>query len=186
MLRNSLCFMSTVCLTLCRYQIKRWIEICCARAINFKTYKVIYFRHIHGLMRRDNRHFKLEIDHKAHWTGPYYRWLDKVVKESAGSFKLNLILLLKQLKDIDLTVKEYKKEIDTLAQSLPYKSKVEALTCYKGIRNLFAMTMITEIGDIKRFEHPRSLASWIGLDIREYLSGALPAHSFTLDYCRLV
>ena len=128
-------------------------------------------RHIHGLLRRNNRHFKLETDHKAHWTGPHYRWLDKVVKESAGSFKSNLILLLKQLKDIDLTVKEYQKEIDTLAQSLRYKSKVEALTCYKGIRNLFAMTMITEIGDIKRFEHPRSLVSWMGLDIREYSSG---------------
>jgi len=30
---------------------------------------------------------------------------------------------------------------------------------------------VTEIGDIKRFEHPRKLASWIGLDIREYSSG---------------
>ena len=27
---------------------------------------------------------------------------------------------------------------------------VQALTCYKGIKNLFALTMITEIGDIKR------------------------------------
>ena len=31
--------------------------------------------------------------------------------------------------------------------------------------------MITEIGDVKRFSHPRQLASWIGMDIREYSSG---------------
>jgi len=31
--------------------------------------------------------------------------------------------------------------------------------------------MITEIGDIKRFSHPRKLVSWIGMDIREYSSG---------------
>ena len=45
------------------------------------------------------------------------------------------------------------------------------MTCYKGIKNLFALTMITEIGDIKRFPHPRQLVSWIGMDIREYSSG---------------
>jgi hypothetical protein len=31
--------------------------------------------------------------------------------------------------------------------------------------------MITEIGDIKRFKHPRQLVSWMGIDIREYSSG---------------
>lgn len=31
--------------------------------------------------------------------------------------------------------------------------------------------MITEIGDIQRFPHPRQLMSWIGMDVREYSSG---------------
>ena len=31
--------------------------------------------------------------------------------------------------------------------------------------------MITEIGDVKRFAHPRQLVSWAGMDIREYASG---------------
>jgi transposase len=31
--------------------------------------------------------------------------------------------------------------------------------------------MITEIGDVKRFSHPRQRVSWMGLDIREYSSG---------------
>ncbi len=33
------------------------------------------------------------------------------------------------------------------------------------------LTMITEIGDIQRFAHPRQLMSWIGMDVREYSSG---------------
>jgi transposase len=45
------------------------------------------------------------------------------------------------------------------------------LACYKGIKHLFALTMITEIGDVKRFAHPQKLVSWIGMDIREYASG---------------
>ena len=31
--------------------------------------------------------------------------------------------------------------------------------------------MITEIGDVKRFSHPRQLVLWVGMDIREYASG---------------
>ena len=41
----------------------------------------------------------------------------------------------------------------------------------KAIKTIFALTMITEIGDIKRFSHPRKRVSWIGMDIREYSSG---------------
>ena len=52
-----------------------------------------------------------------------------------------------------------------------YEKPVRALTCDKGIKNLFALTMITEIGDVKRFAHPRKLVSWMGMDIREYASG---------------
>jgi transposase len=31
--------------------------------------------------------------------------------------------------------------------------------------------MITEIGDVRRFAHPRQLVSWVGMDIRDYASG---------------
>jgi len=31
--------------------------------------------------------------------------------------------------------------------------------------------MITEIGDVRRFAHPRQLVSWADMDIREYVSG---------------
>lgn len=66
---------------------------------------------------------------------------------------------------------EYGQQIEALAKTPRYEQPVQALTCYKGIKNLFALTMITEIGDVKRFPHPRQLASWIGMDIREYSSG---------------
>ncbi len=37
--------------------------------------------------------------------------------------------------------------------------------------------MITEIGDVKRFAHPRQLVSWVGMDIWEYASGG-KSHRF--------
>jgi len=86
--------------------------------------------------------------------------------------KINLKLLLGELKNLNYTLTEYEKAIELLAKSERYEKPVRALTCYKGIKNLFALTMICEIGDVKRFPHPQQLTSWIGMDIREYSSGS--------------
>ena len=84
---------------------------------------------------------------------------------------MNLSLLLRQLESLDEILLAYGEEVEALAATPRYREGVEALVCYKGIKNLFALTMITEIGDVKRFAHPRQLVSWIGMDIREYASG---------------
>lgn len=51
------------------------------------------------------------------------------------------------------------------------REAVQSLTWYKGIKNLFALTTMTEIDDIQQFPHPRQLMSWNGMDVREYSSG---------------
>jgi transposase len=67
--------------------------------------------------------------------------------------------------------------VEALASTSRYRKSVRALICYKGIKHLFALTMVTEIGDVKRFAHPRQSASWTGMDIREYASGG-KSHRF--------
>jgi transposase len=127
--------------------------------------------HILSLLRRYGRHYRQETPNKSHWTLPHTSWLEKTIETSSGSLKVNLGLLVCQLKAVNSILDEYAQEIDALAKTPRYEPLVKALTCYKGIKNLFALTMITEIGDIKRFPHPRQLMSWIGMDIREYSSG---------------
>lgn len=85
--------------------------------------------------------------------------------------KVVLSLLPLQLKSLDGILEKYGEEVDALAGTSRYQEPVKALTCYKGIKNLFALTMITEIDDVRRFAHPRQLVSWVGLDIHEYASG---------------
>ena len=85
-------------------------------------------------------------------------------------------MLLRQLSGLNQILAEYGQQIEVLAQAPRYQRAVQSLTCYKGIKNIFALTMITEIGDIKRFPHPRQLVSWIGMDIREYSSGGKHNH----------
>ena len=84
---------------------------------------------------------------------------------------------MRQLKSLDETLAAYGEAVETLAAAPRYREPVKALTCYKGVKNLFALTMITEIGDVKRFAHPRQLVSWFGMDIREYASGG-KSHRF--------
>ncbi len=52
-----------------------------------------------------------------------------------------------------------------------YEKPVQPLTCDKGFKNLFVLTMIIEIGDVKHDPHPQQLASWIGMVVLEYSSG---------------
>jgi transposase len=127
--------------------------------------------HIHGLLRRAGRHYKVEMNAKSHWSRNHLVWLERTAEELEGSLKVNLLLLLSQMKILENTMKEYGQAVDALAVSKRYEKPVQALTCYRGIKNTFAMTMITEIGGIKRFSHPRKLVSWSGLDLREYSSG---------------
>ncbi len=65
----------------------------------------------------------------------------------------------------------YVAQIEKWAVHSEYKNRVDSLICYRGISVLSAMKIITEIGDIRRFQHPRALVSYLGLDISEYSSG---------------
>ncbi len=127
--------------------------------------------HLHSLLRRQGLHYKAETKNKTHWTQHHYGWLDRTVDSCSGSLQINLRFLLRQLRSLDEILAEYGGAVEELAVEPRYRGAVAALTCYKGIKNLFALTMITELGDIKRFGHPRQIAGWVGMDLREYSSG---------------
>ena len=65
----------------------------------------------------------------------------------------------------------YDQEIESLATSEKYQAKVKALCCYRRIKTHTAMVLVTELGDIKRFDHPDKITSYSGMDITEYSSG---------------
>jgi transposase len=124
-------------------------------------------KHMQAVLRRNGLHYRAQTQYKSHWTKHHYFWLTRTIDGLSGSLKVNLALLLRQLTVLNEVLTEYGQQIDVLANSPRYQSAVQSLICYKGIKNVFALTMITEIGDIKRFSHPRKLMSWVGMDIRE-------------------
>tara|TARA_B110001454_G_scaffold219185_1_gene250976 strand:- start:1483 stop:1854 length:372 start_codon:yes stop_codon:yes gene_type:complete len=111
--------------------------------------------HIQSLLRRNNFHFKSETGSLSHWTRNHLCWIERKIADATGSFKINLELHYQQMKWINHTISECDKVVDELATSEKYKKQNESLVCYKGIKNIFSKVIITEIGDIKRFGHPR-------------------------------
>lgn len=129
-------------------------------------------KHITSLCRRLGWEYRREMNKKTHWTETHRKWLDQKIKESKhSSTKINLRNLLHQLNNTLETIEYYDAEITHLAEQKEYRKKAQALGCYRGIDTMTAMTIITELGDITRFDHPKRLTSLAGMDIIEYSTG---------------
>ncbi len=58
-------------------------------------------RHIQSLLRRNGLHYKAETQRKTHWQAHHYGWLNRTIEACSGSLKVNLSLLVRQLKNLD-------------------------------------------------------------------------------------
>ena len=114
-----------------------------------------------------------------------YEWfLDKAnkLKEAAerNPFKKNLyqshLLTLKMYIQMLLQQKEFlsllEQEIDELAMEF---EEYEILRSIPGVGCKIAATLISEIGEIKQFSHPKKLVAYAGIDPRIYQSGKFTA-----------
>ena len=142
------------------------------RSRHYSVKRLTGFRqHFLSIMRRHGFNYKQEEQAKSHWTTRHLDWINKKIKTMEPEAKINFELLLNQQKILSNTIDDYNEKILEIAQLEKYKEKTEALCCFKGIDTLSAMSLIVEIGDIKRFPSPRKLTSYVGMDIEEYSSG---------------
>ena len=58
---------------------------------------------------------------------------------------------------------------------------LEALMSLRGIDCVAAVTLVAELGDLRRFAHPRKLMSFLGLVPSEHTSGLIAA--IIIDSC---
>ena len=128
-------------------------------------------RHILSILRRYDLNYKVETGGKQYWTNAHLAWLEKRIKGLKEYARINVEVLLVQYENLCVQLAHYDEEIERISDESRYKKKVGALCCFKGVGKVTALTLVTEIGDIKRFTHPKQLTSYAGLDIREYSSG---------------
>ncbi len=129
-------------------------------------------RHMISLTKQLGWGFREEFgEASAYWTDKYRTWLKQKIANSTPVVRLNFEMLLLQLDAVEREVEKYALEIGKIAKEPKYDSLVKALICHRGVDVLTAMILITELGDIRRFPHPKKLTSYVGLDIAEYSSG---------------
>jgi len=109
-----------------------------------------------------------------YWTKAHRLWLDQEIQSLGNRLpELSFILssLLIQLEGLLASLTRFEHRILELSKNEIYAKKVQALQCFKGIQVTTAMCILTEIFDVSRFEHPKKLVAYVGLDVREHSSG---------------
>jgi len=128
--------------------------------------------HILSACTRYNIKFQEETGKKTKWTDQHISWLKTKVKTLNRPIgQIDIETLLAQYASLSESIEKLDTAISQIAESELYKKSKDALNTFRGIDTLSAMTIISEIGDIRRFGHPRQLTSYAGLDIAEYSSG---------------
>ena len=107
---------------------------------------------------------------RAGWTRPYRRWLADLSFPLAPQH-----IALQEYRDtIDETERRVERLTDQLRQQTPawrWAPVVDALQALRGVSFVTAVGLVTEVGDIRRFTHPRELMAYLGLVPSEYSSG---------------
>lgn len=107
---------------------------------------------------------------RAGWTRPYRRWLADLSFPLAPQH-----IALQEYRDtIDETERRVARLTDQLRQLTPawrWAPVVDALQALRGVSFVTAVGLVTEVGDIRRFTHPRELMAYLGLVPSEYSSG---------------
>ena len=107
---------------------------------------------------------------KSHWTEAHMRYLRELsLQDTAQKFVLE-----EYLQRIDGGIKQVERieaGMISLLEDWPRRAFVEALQGFRGIQQVAAMIITSELGDLLRFDHPRKLMAYLGLTPSEHSSG---------------
>jgi transposase len=126
-------------------------------------------RQRHHVLKFLLRHGRIFHETK-HWTRAHWIWL----RAQRFDAPLAQIVFTDYLTTLDkglARVEALGQEIAKQAEKEPHAAMVGRLRCLRGIDTLSAMTLIAEICDFARFEHPRELMAYLGLVPSERSSG---------------
>jgi len=124
----------------------------------------------HRVAKQLLRHGRVFREGKKQWTGMHRAWvarqrLDDPLAHAA------LEQMLTHLDGLDRQLAALDRDLERIAAQDPWRERVAALTGFRGIATRTALGLIAEIGDFRRFGHPRELAAWLGIVPSEYSSG---------------
>lgn len=107
---------------------------------------------------------------KSSWTAAHQRYLRELVLPQPAQ----KIILEDYLRSVDEAVERVKHSEERMSDLLPdwhLCQAVKTLMAFKGFQLVAAMCVVSELGNIHRFDHPRKLMDYLGLVGSEYSTG---------------
>jgi transposase len=102
------------------------------------------------------------IFHGRNWTKAPNEWLDQ--REWSHPAERHVITDYRlAIAHLDARIVEIDRLLEQLASQAPYAAAVAGLRCFRGIDTVSAMTLLAELHDFRRFQHPRALMAFVGL-----------------------
>lgn len=96
------------------------------------------------------------------WTNRFIGWLNTIAFEQESA-TMALRTYMREIEFLLAKEKELQQSIRSLASAERYFSKMQLLTSVPSLGLISSMTLLTEIGDIKRFAKLEHLCSYCGL-----------------------
>ena len=109
------------------------------------------------------------------WNGNLIKWMRQDVT-LLSSTRVSLDMILDQVENTRKALLEATRQLLRLARSDKYKEQFRLLLTIPGIGQIVAMTLLTEIYDIKRFSNERQFAHYLGLVPTCHSSGDKVVH----------
>jgi transposase len=117
------------------------------------------------LLRLDIRY-----EGRANWNAAHLRFLARVVCPTP----IQQIAFQEYLRAINEQTERVERLQMQLREHVPnwwLAPLVQALQAMRGVQFTTAITLIAELGDLRRFDHPKQLMSYLGLTSSEYSTG---------------
>ncbi len=108
---------------------------------------------------------------KARWTEKHLRWLADEVRLPNPAQQVVFQEYVNTVTEAALRMERMVTEIHHYVKLWRMYPVVKALMAMRGVQMIVAVTMVSELGDITRFESPKQLMSYLGLTPSESSSG---------------
>jgi transposase len=117
------------------------------------------------LLRQDIRYVG-----RATWGPAHLRWLSEVVCPTPAQ-QIVFQEYVRAVHEQAERLQRLEQELQDHVKAWRLHPVVEALQALRGVQFTVAVTMVSEIGDLTRFDNPRELMKFLGLIPSEYSSG---------------
>lgn len=107
------------------------------------------------------------------WSERYMKWVHGIRYEQPAHTATH-VDYVNEVDHATERIAQLEKAIDEAIEQAPEKMRavVAALQALRGVKKMTAATIVTEVGEVSRFAHPRQLMGYSGMVSREYSSGS--------------